>query len=217
MKTKTHTTLPLAALAGLAIATGSAGAATTLTGLPATNAAVPADHGSNAVGTPNVTLDWSTGGNWDQYANWDGRGDSYQLQGPQITTGAFSGRVVFTPDTGFAVTITSFDLDEWAGGGATTVDWIVSGSTSGTLASGTWDDFNTANDPGNAGGRSTVTPNVTGANGEALTLSFGQTGGNGEYLALDNLTFDQVAVPEPSSMALLGLGGLGVLLRRRRD
>ena len=70
---------------------------------------------------------------------------------------------------------------------------------------------------GDAGGRSTVTPNVTGANGEALTLSLGQSGGNGEYLAIDNLTFDQVTIPEPSSVALLGLGGLGVLLRRRRN
>jgi len=190
MKTRKHILLPLAALAVLAIATSSADATTSLTGLPATNAAVPADHGSNAVGTPKITLDWSTGGNWDQYANWDGRGDAYQLQSSSVGN---PGRVVFTPDTGFAVTITSFDLDEWAGGGATTVDWIVSGSTSGTLASGTWDDFSIAN-----GGRSTVTPYVTGADGEVLTLSFAQTGGNGEYLAMDNLTFDQVA-PGPDT------------------
>ncbi len=195
MKTRKHILLPLAALA---IATSCADAATTLTGLGATNAAVPSDHGSNAAGTSNVVLDWSTGGNWDQYAAWDGRGDSYQLQSAQITTGAFSGRVVFTPNTGFAVTITSFDLDEWAGGGDTTMDWTISGSSSGTLASGTWDDFNTVNDPGDAGGRSTVTPNVTGADGEVLTLSFAQAGGNGEYLALDNLTFDQV-VPGPDT------------------
>ncbi len=205
MKTRKHTLL---ALASLAIATGSAGAATTLTGLGATNQPVPADHGSNVVGTPNVTLDWSTGGNWDQYANWDGRGDVYQLQ---ASTVANPGRVVFTPDAGFAATITSFDLDEWAGGGATAVDWSISGGTSGTLASGTWDDFSIAD-----GGRSTVTPNVTGADGEVLTLSFAQAGGNGEYLAIDNVTFDQVTIPEPSSMALLVLSSLGVLLRRRR-
>ncbi|MFK7850364.1 MAG: hypothetical protein AB8D78_05235 [Akkermansiaceae bacterium] len=51
-----------------------------------------------------------------------------------------------------------------------------------------WDDFSIAN-----GGRSTVTPNVTGADGEALALSFAQTAGNGEYQAMDNLAFDQVA------------------------
>jgi hypothetical protein len=211
MKTRTQF-LPLAALASLAIATSSADAATTLTGVvpTVTNAPVPADHGSNEAGTPNIVLDWSTGGNWDQYANWDGRGDSYQLQSPQITTGAFSGRVVFTPDTGFAVTITSFDLDEWAGGGDTTVDWTISGSSSGTLASGTWDDFNTANDPGDAGGRSTVTPNVTGADGEVLMLSFAQSGGNGEYLALDNLTFDQVVPgPDTTPPTIVGIANAG--------
>ena len=45
--------LPLAVLAGLATATGSAGAATTLTGVVPTytNSAVPVDHGSNASAT----------------------------------------------------------------------------------------------------------------------------------------------------------------------
>ncbi len=36
-------------------------------------------------------------------------------------------------------------------------------------------------------------------------------------LAMDNLTFDEVTIPEPSSVALLGVGGLAVLLRRRRN
>lgn len=210
MKTRKHMLLSLAALT---IATGSAGAATTLTGLSFDNTPVPAGHGSNEVGTLNVTLDWSTGGDWDQYANWDGRGDVYQIEASNITPAV----IVFTPDADWvSVTITSFDLDEWAGGDDTTVNWTISGSSSGTLASGTWDDFNNVNDPSDAGGRSTVTPNVTGAGGEALTLSFEQTFGLVTYLAMDNLTFDQ-AVPEPSSTALLGLGGLVLMLRRKRS
>ena len=194
MKTRTQF-LPLAALAGLAIATGNAGAATTLTGVvpTATNSAVPADHGSNALATPTIALNWA--GNWDQYTNWDGRGDAYQIENASVASPI---EIVLTPDPGYAVNLVSFDLDEWVGGGDTSLNWTISGGTSGTLASGTWDDFSIANDPTDAGGRSTIRPNVTGADREALTLSFSQTSGSGTYLAMDNLTFDQV-LPAPDT------------------
>ena len=188
MKTRTQF-LPLAALAGLAIATGSAGAATILTGVvpTSTNSAVPVDHGSNASATPTIALNWA--GNWDQYTNWDGRGDAYQIENASVASPV---EIVLTPDPGYAVNLVSFDLDEWVGGGNTTLNWTIYGSTSDTLASGTWDDFSIANDPADAGGRSTIRPNLTGADGEPLTLSFAQTRGSGTYLAMDNLTFDQV-------------------------
>ena len=194
MKTRTQF-LPLAALAGLAIATGSAGASTTLTGVvpTATNSAVPADHGSNALATPTIALNWA--GNWDQYTNWDGRGDAYQIENASVASPI---EIVLTPDPSYAVNLVSFDLDEWVGGGDTSLNWTISGGTSGTLASGTWDDFSIANDPTDAGGRSTIRPNVTGADREALTLSFSQTSGSGTYLAMDNLTFDQV-LPAPDT------------------
>jgi hypothetical protein len=59
---------------------------------------------------------------------------------------------------------------------------------------------------------------VTGSGGEKLTLSLTQTSGLGSYLAMDNLTFDQIAVPEPNSLAVAvtGMGGLGALAIRRR-
>lgn len=40
--------------------------------------------------------------------------------------------------------------------------------------------------------------------------------GSGGDIAVDNLTIDISAVPEPSSTALLGLGGLAIMLRRRK-
>jgi exonuclease III len=159
----------------------------------ATNSAVPADHGSNALATPTIALNWA--GNWDQYTNWDGRGDAYQIENASVASPI---EIVLTPDPGYAVNLVSFDLDEWVGGGDTSLNWTISGGTSGTLASGTWDDFSIANDPTDAGGRSTIRPNVTGADREALTLSFSQTSGSGTYLAMDNLTFDQV-LPAPDT------------------
>ena len=37
------------------------------------------------------------------------------------------------------------------------------------------------------------------------------------FIAIDDLTFVTAVVPEPSSLAILGLGGLTVLLRRRKS
>ena len=150
--------LPIASLAALAFATVSADATTTLTGVvpTATNSSVPADHGSNELATPTIALNWV--GNWDQYSKWDGRGDVYQIENSSIASPI---KIVLTPDSGYAVNLVSFDLDEWVGGGDMTLKWTISGDTSGSLDSGTWDNFSIANDPADAGGRSMIRPNVT--------------------------------------------------------
>jgi len=48
------------------------------------------------------------------------------------------------------------------------------------------------------------------------SVSFSQAGGS--YIAIDNVTINAAAVPEPASLALLGLGiaGMGVLRRRKK-
>ncbi|SHJ70637.1 PEP-CTERM protein-sorting domain-containing protein/MYXO-CTERM domain-containing protein [Rubritalea squalenifaciens DSM 18772] len=49
------------------------------------------------------------------------------------------------------------------------------------------------------------------------TLSYGFTSGDEDYrVEMGTLEFDVTAVPEPSSTSLLGLAGLGLILRRRR-
>ena len=156
------------------------------------------------LGTPNINLDW-LGMSWDSYTSWDSRGSVGQSDFSVDKTLS----IQFAPVGAFAVSLMSFELDEWAGGDLGSITWSVAGPSSGVLATGTW----TMTD---AGGRSLISPNVVGLGGEALTLSLHLNSGDASYFALDNLTFAQV--PEPSTLGL-GLAGalaLGAAAMRRR-
>jgi hypothetical protein len=78
-------------------------------------------------------------------------------------------------------------------------------------------------DPGTVGtAGQTAVVNYTALAGDAgKTLSFTMSskrnaGGGSSDLGIDNWDLAVVAVPEPSSTALLGLGGLALILRRRK-
>jgi hypothetical protein len=214
----------LASISGIGMAGAGtlahADTSTTLTGLPGGppfNQNVPVNHGSNA----EVTLTWDT--DFDQYGTaeyaggWNGRGNVYQMEYTFQT-------IKFTPtNRRVAIEIQDVVLDEWELGGNTFSHWSVTGSKSGLLASGTWDDFNNANDPADAGGRSTVAINAMGVNGEQLVLEFNNPdslsgGGFDSYLAMDNLVFHTSLVPEPTTalMAWMGIAGLGAMAMRRK-
>ena len=191
--------------AGLAFAQAMQ-AATVLTGLGDTNALVPVDHGSASAGTPDIDLSWSGAvGKWDQYAGWPNDDHVYQIDGPGDGTATHT--VAFSVSPGWNVRLTSLDVNVWAGGGDTNLAWNVVGSMSGDLGSGVF-----AQSDGVA---NTFAIGVTGVGSESLTLNLIQQSGVGSYLAVDNLSFDQVAVPEPST-GLLGAFGLGALALRRR-
>jgi hypothetical protein len=53
------------------------------------------------------------------------------------------------------------------------------------------------------------------AEGEILAVRFGTTASNA-YAGFSDMNIETIAVPEPSSTALLGLGGLALILRRRK-
>lgn len=203
----------------------AAQAATVLTGSGlANNVTIPANHGSNAGGTPAIGLTWSPVGSqgWQAYTGWPNgggagtAGEVYQLDGPAAGyPGTVNFQIVFTPGTAtVAVLLTSITLNDYSGANPaasipnTVLNWTVTGPTSGTLGSGTGvmiADGTTQN----------LNFGLRGAGGEAITLTLTPTAGSGSYFAVDNLSFDQVTIPEPSGLALAA-GGLGVLALRRR-
>lgn len=197
-------TLLVALAAGTFGVAGSAGAATVLTGdNGTTNDPVATNHGSNATGTPNVTLTWDA--DWDSYAGWPNDPGNGVYQHDNDAGSPHT--IVFTPDAGWNVSITSFLSNSWQGGGDIAFDWSVTGSSSGLIASGT----ETTSD----GTTETIVIGAAGTGNETLTLSIDQVGGTASYFAIDNLAFDQAQVPEPGT-AVLALGGLGAITMRRK-
>lgn len=187
-----------------------------VTASDASNGIVASIGVAGYLGTPNITLDYAStpSGQFDSYPDWDFVGNDV-LQ-TDYQAGIMS--LNFIPGAGFGVLITAFDLDEFTGGGDSTVDWsITNGAT--TIVSGTWDDFNDAS--GGNGGSSTVDTGMTEAQaianaGNTLSLNLTLVAGSGSYQALDNLAFDQVdAIPEAGT-AVLCLAGLGAGAMRRR-
>lgn len=65
---------------------------------------------------------------------------------------------------------------------------------------------------------STITSGALSSTGTDLfvRITLDDPAGNSAQANLDNVIVDHVAVPEPSSAALLGLGGLALILRRRK-
>jgi hypothetical protein len=126
-------------------------------------------------------------------------------QAPDPDFGNFYGAWWFTPDPGYSVRINSFDM-----GGYNSTDKenqpIFIRTASGQIL---WDA--SGHVEGN-NGHSSFTPNVTST--ETLYIIFGDNWNTG----IDNINFDQAAIPEPSSVAIAGLlvGSLALRYVRKR-
>lgn len=198
------------------------------------NATLPGDLGSRAsvagngyvVGngtTPNIAVTWDTV--WDIHTStffsnlenrsvgggaWDNEGSVPRVG--QLDVGFHT--INFAADAGYALVLNSFDFVHTAETAGTTV-WDLTLTNSGSSV--VWSQTFTMNNAVPSSSLVTVAPNFTGTLGESYILTFNRTsetyGSNGRH-AIDNLSFNQI--PEPSSLALLGLGTAGLFLRRRR-
>jgi len=178
--------------------------------------------------TPNIGLTWldtnGTTNNWDVHTStffnplenltvggtpWDIQADSpTTARVAQLDTG--SQKIVFTVDAGYALVLNSFDFAETAEtSGHTSWDVTLTNSNSAVV----WSTSVVFNN--NA---LIFAPQFTGVDGEDYTLTFNRTAqdynSDGRH-ALDNLSFNQVAVPESGAPFLIGLGGLAFMIRRR--
>lgn len=172
--------------------------------------------------TPDVSLVWEN--NWDIHTSghfseiedlsvgglWDNEGGTRIGQ-----LDASSLNIDFSVNSGYAVVINSFDFGNTEETKDVS-DWVLSIMNSSDVV--VWTQSVTLDNE--AGGGSldalNIAPNFTGLDGASYTLHFEGTNAlNGRH-AIDNLSFSQVAVPEPTSLvlALLGLAACGLGRRR---
>jgi hypothetical protein len=196
------------------------------------NTTVPAGLASNATAdgngfvvtngtTPNVALTWDA--NWDIHTSaffqpledltvgggaWDNEGNTRRIG--QLDFGTHT--IGFTVDSGAQLVLNSFDFGHTAETAGTTM-WDL--KLTDSAANVAWSQSVTfAN-----GSTQNIAPNFIGLAGEDYTLTFARTSStynsDGRH-GIDNLSFNQLTVPEPTSATLVGLVAMSLFARRRR-
>jgi hypothetical protein len=164
--------------------------------------------------TPNVVVDFfPNGDNGFQTYN-DPDWQAAQLDG---TPGTGSFDIIFTPEEGYGVKVNSFEFDDYAQyEQGHTFSWSLLGNdTELAGATGVVVPADTTTDPT---GADNLVIN-TGMNSPffgVVTLRIVPTAGDPYDRAIDDVNFDQVAVPEPAALAIVGLAATLLLGRRGR-
>ena len=195
--------------------------------------------------TPDIGLFWGAGGTTAQGWDWEAHsagsfqyiealnaGGAWDATNPPSTNavaqtqGHVDGgalEIQFLPSAGAAVVVNSFDI-------GLAIDQTAADGTYGfhiellddSDSSVVWSHDTGLWAMGGAGREESVAVGYTGALGQSYTLTFARLAdpndpGNGFVYrgGLDNLSFSQI--PEPTSLALMALCGLGVAAKRRRS
>jgi hypothetical protein len=235
MKLKQYS--PLIAILGLALTTGFAHSATIVYNFDSASAAVTSNDFGSGVAGSDVTVagaDAVIGASPD--SGWNGAYDTNSAhlglgRGPDGGPGTLVWDVAIPFGVTIDLTTLGFDFDHRSNNGSGSVlrqDWTLSIST----GSGTPTTNSNAAIAAGIGAISTpeniTLSGLTGLTNETVTFTIAfDSGVNGELTGgnavnrrtvIDNivLTGAIAAVPEPSTTALLGLGGLALILRRRK-
>ena len=232
MNDTTKIMMPLAAIAGLALTTTSAHAAVTFTGAGSftefddTELAYAGDVSSSDLlhGLTASTTGWNNASGASPVRLNDGvLGASFStsgdVQGGWTTDGATA-----TYDLGLGINGLGWDITSiqsiaaWANVGFGDQAWTVAVSTDDV----SYDDVATVfYDPTSNGGSTKVTLSDLDPSGIQFikfTADLITGNGNGDVFIWREIDVEgtATAVPEPSSAALLGLGGLALIFRRRK-
>ena len=169
-------------------------------------------YGAGGGFTPDVTVDYLGSGGQTDLNFWANGFNDLTNVVEYEPDGESGYSITFTAAAGKTVSIDSFDLGNY--GEAVTLPrlWIVDGA--GTVLF----DRPALSIANSNAPHLSFTPGVT-ATTLRISLDLTGLGGNSDNMGLDNIQFRQTttAVPEPATLATLGLGLAAILRRRRRS
>ncbi len=174
-----------------------------------------ASYGTSGGFTPNITLDYLndiTGGegSWFHFSSYGDLNDVAFINRGN-TGGSPSnqrGKIVFTADPGFLATLNSFDMASFDLASVGEVNLRVRDGSGSVLFESLATSFNESHT------NIMFSPPLS-ASVLQLELDVFGIANNIDSLGLDNIEFGQIIIPEPGSVIVLGLGMLGLGMRRR--